>query len=161
MTGILQSTPAVWDIHFNLSVHKPKCLPLTTHVTTTEKWRHNEVRGPLSGLPRKSHHRLWCSCTAVLESPGHFLISWFAVGPIWGQVWRVERQNLWQGVPRWIYQWSAELLISPSLLLAHKRVYKKRWSTAGANEGLSKGCVTHEDQCIHYIWQPLWAKHPD
>ena len=34
------------------------------------KWRHNDVRGPLAGLPERSHHTLWCTCTAVSESPG-------------------------------------------------------------------------------------------
>ena len=126
-------------------------------VMTTEKLRHNEVHGPLAGLPERSHPTLWCTCMAVSESPGHFLISWFAVDPIRGQELRVERQSLWEGVPRWIYQWSAGLLISPSLPLAHKSVYKKRWSTAGAQEGLGKGCLMHEDQCIQDMWQPLWA----
>ena len=41
-------------------------------VMTTEKWCHNDVRGPLAGLPERSHHTLWCTCTAVSESPGHF-----------------------------------------------------------------------------------------
>ena len=88
-------------------------------VMTTEKWRHNEVRGPLAGLPERSHHTLWCTCTAVSESPGHFLISWFAVDPHRAKTGRVERQSLWEGVPWQIYQWSAGLLISPSLPKPH------------------------------------------
>ena len=138
--GILQSTPPVWELqdrkwHLNLSVHKPKCLTLMTPALASwsKKWRHSEVQGPLAGLRWRSHHTLWCTCTAVSESPGHFLISWFAVGLIRGQELRVERQNLWEVVPQWIYQWSAGLLISPSLPLAHKSVYKKRWSMAGVS----------------------------
>ena len=88
-------------------------------VMTTEKWRHNDVRGPLAGLPERSHHTLWCTCTAVSESPGHFLISWFAVDPHRAKTGRVERQSLWEGVPWQIYQWSAGLLISPSLPKPH------------------------------------------
>ena len=41
-------------------------------VMTIEKWCHNEVRGPLVGLPGRSHYTLWCTSTAILESPGHF-----------------------------------------------------------------------------------------
>ena len=88
-------------------------------VMTTEKWRHNDVRGPLAGLPERSHHTLWCTCTAVSENPGHFLISWFAVDPHRAKTGRVERQSLWEGVPWQIYQWSAGLLISPSLPKPH------------------------------------------
>ena len=48
-------------------------------VMTTEKWRHNEVRGPLAGLPGKSYHTLWCTCTAVfLLFPSlfyHFIVT--------------------------------------------------------------------------------------
>ena len=68
-------------------------------VMMTEKWCHNEVRRPLAGLPERSHHTLWCTCTAVSESPGHFLISWFVVDPHRAKTGRVERQSLWEGVP--------------------------------------------------------------
>ena len=31
--------------------------------------------------------------------------------------------------------------------------------TAGAHEGLGKGCLMHEDQCIQDMWQSLWAEY--
>ena len=55
----------------------------------------------------------------VSESPGNFLISWFAVDPHRAKTGRFEKQSLWEGVPRQIYRWSAGLLISPSLPKPH------------------------------------------
>ena len=35
------------------------------------------------------------------------------------------------------------------------KIDKKWWSTAGAHEGLGKGCLMHEDQCIQDMWNSL------